>query len=209
MWNLERLGLRNSSASARGTAAAALGDTSLDQLEVLLELDADWHPAEGMWSVHEVQQSRAGAAGAEHLKTLRDTAAAAATAERSLTYLVQLLRDPAYELVGLPRKLQQLTKLVTVEMMREQRATQRGEQRTTPVGWAGDALPADEAWVPYVSGYDARHQGLIDEGAWSLTTGGLPEGINVTTQACHTRPGRHTSAWSTMVPAGRLSSRRL
>ena len=37
MWNLERLGLRNSSASARGTAAAALGDTSLDQLEVLLE----------------------------------------------------------------------------------------------------------------------------------------------------------------------------
>ena len=45
MWNLERLGLRNSSASARGAAAAALGATSLDQLEVLLELDADWHPA--------------------------------------------------------------------------------------------------------------------------------------------------------------------
>ena len=128
MWNLQRLGLRNSSASARGTAAAALGDTSLDQLEVLLELDADWHPAEGMWSVHEVQQSRAGAAGAEHLKTLRDTAAAAVTAERSLTYLVQLLRDPAYELVGLPRKLQQLTKLNVVEMLREQRTALRASR---------------------------------------------------------------------------------
>ena len=51
MWNLERLGLRNSSASARGAAAAALGATSLDQLEVLLEVDADWHPADGMWSL--------------------------------------------------------------------------------------------------------------------------------------------------------------
>ena len=61
MWNLERLGLRNSSASARGAAAAALDATSLDQLEVLLEVDADWHPADGKWSVHEVQRSLAGA----------------------------------------------------------------------------------------------------------------------------------------------------
>ena len=111
MWNLERLGLRNLSASARGAAAAALDATSLDQLEVLLEVDADGHAADGKWSVHEVQQSLADEAGAEHLNTLRDTAAAAVTTERSLTYLVQLLRDPAYELVGhgLPRKLQQLT----------------------------------------------------------------------------------------------------
>jgi hypothetical protein len=100
MWNLERLGLRNLSASARGAAAAALDATSLDQLEVLLEVDAGGHAADGKWSVHEVQQSLADEAGAEHLNTLRDTAAAAVTTERSLTYLVQLLRDPAYELVG-------------------------------------------------------------------------------------------------------------
>ena len=113
MWNLERLGLRNLSASTRGAAAAALDATSLGQLEGLLEVDADWHAADGKWSVHEVQQRLADEAGAEHLNTLRDTAAAAVTTERSLTYLVQLLRDPAYELVGhgLPRKLQQLTKL--------------------------------------------------------------------------------------------------
>ena len=89
MWNLERLGLRNLSASARGAAAAALDATSLDQLEVLLEVDADWHPADGKWSVHEVQQSLAGEAGAAHLNTLRETAAAAVTTERSLAYLVQ------------------------------------------------------------------------------------------------------------------------
>ena len=86
MWNLERLGLRNSSASARSAAAAALGATSLDQLEVLLEVDADWHPVDGMWSVHEVQQSRAGAAGAEHLKTLRETAAGAVTPTHHVTH---------------------------------------------------------------------------------------------------------------------------
>jgi hypothetical protein len=183
MWNLERLGLRNSSASARGAAAAALDATSLDQLEVLLEVDADWHPADGKWSVHEVQRSLAGEAGAAHLNTLRETAAAAVTTERSLTYLVQLLRDPAYELVGLPRKLQQLTKLIVVEMLREQRTALRGEQGATSARWAGDALPADVAWVPYVSAVDAHHQGPIDHGAWSLTTGGLPEGINVSTQA--------------------------
>ena len=100
MWNLERLGLRNLSASARGAAAAALDATSLDQLEVLLEVDAGGHAADGKWSVHEVQRSLAGEAGAAHLNTLRETAAAAVTTERSLTYLVQLLRDPAYELVG-------------------------------------------------------------------------------------------------------------
>ena len=159
MWNLERLGLRNSSASARGAAAAALDATSLDQLEVLLEVDADWHPADGKWSVHEVQRSLAGEAGAAHLNTLRETAAAAVTTERSLTYLVQLLRDPAYELVGLPRKLQQLTKLIVVEMLREQRTALRGEQGATSARWAGDALPADVAWVPYVSAVDAHHQG--------------------------------------------------
>ena len=78
-----------------------------------------------------VQQSRTGVAGAVNM--LRETAAAAVTTERSLTYPVQLLRDPAYELVGhgLPRKLQQLTKLIVVEMLREQRTALRGEQGAT------------------------------------------------------------------------------
>ena len=155
MWNLERLGLRNSSASARGAAAAALDATSLDQLEVLLEVDADWHQADGKWSVHEVQRSLAGEAGAAHLNTLRETAAAAVTTERSLTYLVQLLRDPAYELVGLPRKLQQLTKLIVVEMLlrlgvrssrrhwsqrhrRKRAASQSGRSSTTAL-WSEEA----------------------------------------------------------------------
>jgi hypothetical protein len=115
-FHLERI------AGPGGSLRAAVNALEDDSLEILLEADADWHDIDGAWGVRAPVAHPSGAAGAAHLDGMRKQAAAPVTSERTLSHLVQLLRDPAYGLVTLERKLYQLNKIVIAELVREQRA---------------------------------------------------------------------------------------
>ena len=79
---------------------ADISATSDETIQVLLDLDADWVDlGDGTWSARALEPSASGAAGAAHLKELREKAAGPVSTEFSLEFLVQLLRDSAYEKV--------------------------------------------------------------------------------------------------------------
>ena len=153
---------------------AAIDATSDDQIEVMLEMDSNWLVTiDGKWCAREPSASRAGAAGAEHLRALREAAKRPVTAERTLTYLVQLLRDPAYGNVPTHRMLYQLTKILIAELVR----TERGLGAARPSGhWAGSAVPDDVDWIPYADWAEARRHGPIDAGGWSFDPSGFKAG---------------------------------
>ena len=87
-----------------------------------------------MWRARPLVASAAGAAGAAHLDSLRQVAAAPVVAERDLQYASQLLRDPAYHQVGIQRKVHQLSKLVVAALIREERGVVKSPcERCRPI----------------------------------------------------------------------------
>ncbi len=162
--------------------SAAIDATSDDQIEVMLEMDSNWLAIDGKWCAREPSASRAGAAGAEHLRALREAAKRPVAAERTLTYLVQLLRDPAYASVPTHRMLYQLTKILIAELVR----TERGLGASGPSAhWAGSAVPDDIDWIPYADAHEARRHGPIDAGGWSFDPSGFKAGGLVVGDASH------------------------
>jgi len=138
-WELERHAALQG--DAWRDAVAALKACTDEQIHTMLELHPDWHEDEhGAWYARAPFVSRAGLAGAAHLHAIRGAAKATVTTERTVSHMVQLLRDPAYAEVSLPRKLHQLTKYITTELVRAQRA---GERHAASVSWAGSAVPED------------------------------------------------------------------
>ena len=94
--DLERIALQ----LAHDEMITDLSATTDAELEVLLDFDGDWiDRGDGLWRVRDVTPSASGAAGAAHLKELRRLCAGSVVPERDLEYLVQLLRDPAYNKV--------------------------------------------------------------------------------------------------------------
>ena len=80
--------------------ASAVDSITDDMLETALECNAEWtSDGDGQWSVAEPTLSAAGAAGAALLEERREQQAQGVTRERELTFLVQLLHDPAYGLL--------------------------------------------------------------------------------------------------------------
>lgn len=128
-WHMERI-VDTQDGFDKRQLLADLSAVSEAQLEVLLEMDADWHQVgDDAWSARAPKASTAGAAGGAHLDSLRRKSSAPIKPERSLTYLVQLLRDPAYQQVPMERKLHQLTKVLIAALVRDQRAMETGARR--------------------------------------------------------------------------------
>ena len=95
-WNLERM----AGGMGGGALSSDLKGTSDGRLEVLIEVSGKWQRgADGTWHAHAMEQSAEGAAGAAHLREMRKLSSEPVAMERRIEFLVQLLRDSAYELV--------------------------------------------------------------------------------------------------------------
>ena len=176
-YHLERISGEGDNAGRRGLRNDLTRATD-DEIQVVMEVDGDWIDAgDGVWRARPLVASAAGAAGAAHLDSLRQVAAAPVVAERDLQYASQLLRDPAYHQVGIQRKVHQLSKLVVAALIREERrATPRGAD---PAAWPGQAMPDDAAYLPYASALEAHHVGRVDGGTWTFLPEKPPDNVKV------------------------------
>ena len=155
---------------------AAIDSTSDDQIEVILDVSIDWLDVGNGWCARELPTSRTGAAGAENLRALRELAKAPVTAERTLSYLVQLLRDPAYAHVPMHLKLYQLTKSLITELVRTEREVREDGSSGPSADWAGSTVPDAADWIPYAEYAEARRHGAVDTGGWSFNLSGFKAG---------------------------------
>ena len=123
-WNLDRLASDNSAdanvaaavsaAVDRAAALQALHSCSDDTLETMLECSAEWHClTAGVWSAAAPESSAAGAGRAAALKQRHEESKRPVEPERQVTYLVQLLSDPAYSALSVHQRVHQLEALVT------------------------------------------------------------------------------------------------
>ena len=148
--------------------AQAVDSITYDMLETALEVNAEWHSdGDGGWSVAEPTQSAAGAAGAALLEERRKQLAQGVARERELTFLVQLLHDPAYALLPLHQKLHQLHQLLLCELARAERAARVRSEPPPPASWPGNVMD-DEDWQPFAPASSAHQRGRIDSGSWTL-----------------------------------------
>ena len=129
-----------------------------NMLEVLLECNPAWRFVGGAWVV-QVEASRSEAAGREArtqvLRDIKAQATAPASSERTLAFLVQLLRDSAYAKLPVHHKVYQLEQLLILELhILEGKSVLRGEivflrekkgpgESGRPVAWS-DTLSARE-----------------------------------------------------------------
>ena len=82
---------------------------------------------------------------------------------RTLSVLVDLLRDSAYAAVRLPVKMQQLAHLCAAELAHI------------------DTRPTRPLEVAYLSGRNAAKPGAIDSGGWTLASDAFPTGVSALT----------------------------
>ena len=137
--------------------ADALEHCNNHALEVLLECNASWHADGDGWSVREAAMSDANVARAAMMREIRARAKTPAGPERTLAYLVQLLRDPAYALLSLHRKLHQLEQLLLVQLHR--------------LEGTGTVAAADgDDWTGFVDATAAHHPGRSDAGNVALSS---------------------------------------
>ena len=151
------------------TAFDQLNACTDDLLETLLECSAVWYSDDdGGWSVREATVNAAGAAGAALLKELREQAQRPVERVRDLTFLVQLLRDPAYGALPLHQKLHQLQQLLLTELVRFEGTLRTWLEPAPSTSWAGaDVLKRDD-WVTFTPASSAHNPGRIDDGQWHL-----------------------------------------
>jgi len=127
-WNLDRLASDNSAdanvaaavsaAVDRAAALQALHGCSDDTLETMLECSAEWHClTAGVWSAAAPESSAAGAGRAAALKQRHEESKRPVEPERQVTYLVQLLSDPAYSALSVHQRVHQLEALVPTHLL--------------------------------------------------------------------------------------------
>ena len=127
-WNLDRLASDNSAdanvaaavsaAVDRAAALQALHGCSDDTLETMLEYSAEWHClTAGVWSAAAPESSAAGAGRAAALKQRHEESKRPVEPERQVTYLVQLLSDPAYSALSVHQRVHQLEALVPTHLL--------------------------------------------------------------------------------------------
>ena len=127
-WNLDRLASDNSAdanvaaavsaAVDRAVALQALHGCSDDTLETMLECSAEWHClTAGVWSAAAPESSAAGAGRAAALKQRHEESKRPVEPERQVTYLVQLLSDPAYSALSVHQRVHQLEALVPTHLL--------------------------------------------------------------------------------------------
>ena len=135
-------------------------------LEVLLECNASWHADGDGWSVREAAMTDANVARAAMLREIRAQAKTPVRPERTLAYLVQLLRDPAYVLLSLHQKLHQLEQLLLVQLHR--------------LEGTGTVAAADgDDWTGFADATAAHHPGRIDGGNVALSSSTPPPAVAV------------------------------
>ena len=106
----------------------------------------------GVWSAAALESSAAGAGRAAALKQRHEESKRPVEPERQVTYLVQLLSDPAYSALSVHQRVHQLEALVLKEL----------------VVSAGGDLPTRAGWEPFTNASSAHNQGRLDNGAWAL-----------------------------------------
>ena len=127
-WNLDRLASDNSAdanvaaavsaAVDRAAALQALHGCSDDTLETMLKCSAEWHClTAGVWSAAAPESSAAGAGRAAALKQRHEESKRPVEPERQVTYLVQLLSDPAYSALSVHQRVHQLEALVPTHLL--------------------------------------------------------------------------------------------
>jgi hypothetical protein len=156
-WDLERLNL------AAPENAEVLKICADEQLRRTLNATEGWRATGNGWQLQDPDaEVSVGAIGARRLKERREAEATPALPTRTLSLLVQLLRDSSYERVKLSIKLQQLAHICAAELSQL------------------DAAPSARSLkVPYLSGKRADHPGAIDAGVWKLASDAYPTGVNV------------------------------
>ena len=107
-----------SAAVDRAAALQALHGCSDDTLETMLECSAEWHClTAGVWSAAAPESSAAGAGRAAALKQRHEESKRPVEPERQVTYLVQLLSDPAYSALSVHQRVHQLEALVPTHLL--------------------------------------------------------------------------------------------